>query len=254
MKVLLKEIFYLLAWVVSGLLLVPGIVWLSREHILALVTDLPSISLTAVYQHMYSGLTGPAGWSWIVVPYLLFLLVRGRRKRRHPGGSTSMGRAAFAGDTLSIQALIDQGMDINRKDASGRTPLHIAALQDRVDVVRQLFEAGVDIDATDTQSGYSPLHVAAMQGHAGVSEILVKYGADIDMQSQPGATPLHLAVVEGHLPVVAILLKYRARLDIRDSNGQTPLQCADARGHEKIAALIRQHATEEWPYLKLSSG
>ena len=59
--------------------------------------------------------------------------------------------------------------------ASGRSPLHAAALNGCVDAVNALLEAGALVHLRDSL-GHTPLYYAARQGHERVVEVLVKVG------------------------------------------------------------------------------
>lgn len=251
MKALFRHAAVLLGWLVLGLALVPGILWLVYKYLPAAAPGLQDTGLFVFYLDFYSGQGAIRGWLLILVPYLLYLLVRSRPAARLFRGCTPLGLAAFKGDIARIKALLGKGADINGQDMAGRTALHLAVLNERVDVVRTLLEAGAEVDITDQRFGFRPLHLSARKGNAGVSELLVRYGADLDAQSLRGKTALHLAVINGHLAVVTILLKYLARVDICDSNNRTPLQYAESNGHTEIVGLIREHVSDKWAYLQL---
>ena len=51
------------------------------------------------------------------------------------------------------------------KDESGWTPLHLAAGNGNVDIIKWLTSAGRDDLDVETPTGYTPTHVAAMNGH-----------------------------------------------------------------------------------------
>ncbi len=254
MKVLLGIVADLLGWLVLGLALMPAILWLVHEYLLAGTPGLQKTGLFVFYLDFYSGLAGISGWLWVLAPYLLYLLVRPRPDTSEPQDCTPLGLAASRGDIESIKTLLGKAVDLNCQDRAGRTPLHLAALNERVDVVSALLEAGADVDATDEQFGCRPLHLSARQGHAGVSELLVRYGADLDARSLRGETALHLASINGQPAVVTILLKYLAQVDICDSNGTTPLQYAETNGNAEIADLIREHMSDTWAYLQLENS
>lgn len=251
MKALFRHTAVLLGWLVLGLALVPGILWLVHEYLPAAAPGLQDTGLFVFYLDFYSGQVGVSSWLWVLAPYLLYLLARSRPVARQPRDCTPLGLAAFKGDTARINALLGKGADINQQDRVGRTALHLAALHERVDVVRMLLDAGAEVDVTDQRFGYRPLHFSARKGNAGVSELLVRHGADLDAQSLRGKTALHLAVINQHPAVVTILLKYLARVDICDSNNKTPLQLAETSGHTEIVGLIREHVSDTWAYLQL---
>jgi hypothetical protein len=257
MKLVLKEFLWFLLWLGAGILLVPGFLWAVRQPFM---TDPAAISLEALttgYREMFARLDMITNWLWFLSPYVLFVVVRATVNSIKPREAEGYSRLALAvrdGDLDSIQSLLDNGADIDTGDMEGLTPLHLSARNNRVDVIRLLIEGGANIDAADPQAGMRALHIAAREGNRDVCEVLIRYGADIDALNLMGETALHNAVEHGHGDVVAILLKYRARPDLSDKNGRTPLQSAVANGNREIAGLIRQHVSDEWPYLQLSHG
>lgn len=62
------------------------------------------------------------------------------------------------------QALLDNNRaDVNARMADGRTPLHIASIQDRSKIAQVLFRNGADINAKDNW-GNTALHLAVLYG------------------------------------------------------------------------------------------
>ncbi|MCA9284751.1 MAG: ankyrin repeat domain-containing protein [Phycisphaerales bacterium] len=64
-------------------------------------------------------------------------------------GDDALIRAARAGNTESVAALLAAGADVNRVNQIGSTALHAAAANARVDVVRLLVKAKASLTATD---------------------------------------------------------------------------------------------------------
>ena len=254
MKALLKNITDIPGWVVLGLLLMPGILWLVHEYLPGSEPGLQHTGLFVFYLDFYSGLAGVANWFWVLLPYVLYWLVRLRPGAGQARDSMSLGLAALKGDLASINGLLDKGADINQQDSAGRTPLYLTSCNDRVEIVKQLLEAGAKVDIADKRSGFRPLHCSAKQGNAGITELLIRYGANVDAQSLQGETPLHLAVVNGHPAVVVILLKYLAKVEICDTQGKTPMQYAELNRNTEIAELIREHMSDTWAYLQLANS
>ncbi|XP_042524058.1 ankyrin repeat domain-containing protein 27 isoform X2 [Dipodomys spectabilis] len=100
--------------------------------------------------------------------------------------------------------------------------------------------SGLGVNVTN-QDGASPLHVAALHGRADLVLLLLKHGASPSARDKAQATPLHLACRKGHFEVVKCLLDSNVKPDKKDLSGNTPLICACAEGHHEVAALLLQH-------------
>lgn len=100
--------------------------------------------------------------------------------------------------------------------------------------------SGLGVNVTN-QDGSSPLHVAALHGRADLVLLLVKHGASVGARDASQAVPLHLACQQGHFQVVKCLLESNAKPNKKDISGNTPLIHACSRGHHEVAALLLQH-------------
>jgi len=89
-------------------------------------------------------------------------------------------------------------------------PLWIAAETGQVNTVRTLLENGVDVDAKNAK-GATALWLAASNGHLEVVRLLLEKGAAVDAKNDNGVTPLWTAAANGHLEVVRLLLRARSR-------------------------------------------
>jgi ankyrin repeat protein len=76
-------------------------------------------------------------------------------------------------------------MDLEAREESGATALHIAAGEGQADMVASLLAAGADPALTDG-AGRTPAAVARLMGHQGLAARLAKAGpADIPPASGP---------------------------------------------------------------------
>lgn len=78
----------------------------------------------------------------------------------------------------------DGKMSVSSKTISGDTPLHFAALQGNLSVVRLLVEAGSDVNVRG-ESEYTPLDYAVEFNNVEVIEFLQSMGAITNMEDAP---------------------------------------------------------------------
>ncbi len=145
-----------------------------------------------------------------------------------------MHDAASSGDLVTLKRLILHGHDVNLKAGlSYNTPLICAAGKGHTDCVEYLLQNGAQLDLKD-QSGESALHMAALGGHLEVMKRLVDGGADVNQWDRWERTPLMWAVDRGHTEFVEYLLQIGAQVDKKDHLGCTALHLAADRGHLEV--------------------
>jgi peptidoglycan/LPS O-acetylase OafA/YrhL len=95
----------------------------------------------------------------------------------------------LAGDEAAVrQRLATQGA-VNRKDAVwGRTPLAWATLHGDPAIVAAVLDAGADVNERDG-SGNTALHVVALFGHDAAGRVLIERGADVLAKNVVGRLP-----------------------------------------------------------------
>jgi serine/threonine-protein phosphatase 6 regulatory ankyrin repeat subunit B len=85
-------------------------------------------------------------------------------------------QAVKQNDIDQVRKLIASGIDVNMKNGSGQTPLHLASVYNRKAVAELLIKAGVGINVKD-QGGETALHLAAVYYSMDVLKLLKKAGA-----------------------------------------------------------------------------
>jgi ankyrin repeat protein len=128
----------------------------------------------------------------------------------------------------------------------GNTALHIAELNDHVEVIEALLAKGAKIDAQNN-NGCTPLYIAALNGQTTVVQLLITKGADVNAKTSEAHgqwTPLHAAAEKGYTEVVEALVESRnTSIDAKNKNGCTPLYIAALRGKtEAVRSLIAKGA------------
>jgi ankyrin repeat protein len=124
------------------------------------------------------------------------------------GAHTRLLRAAM--DRITSQLVLDC------QNALGNTALHCAAgtlgkvpLQQTLEVVSILLEAGADINARNAQ-GATALKIAAEEGSDGLVQLLLEAGATIGIENKGSVcwqTALSSAAYRGHSTIVGLLLE-----------------------------------------------
>ena len=101
--------------------------------------------------------------------------------------------------------MLEKGVDVNRADNRGNTPLLIHARKhcDR-DVVKLMLNAGADINARD-EEGNSVLHYVLKNGNCELARLLIKKGADYNVANHEGQTPVNIAVEKGYDVVLELM-------------------------------------------------
>jgi len=84
--------------------------------------------------------------------------------------------AAAAGDVARAAVLLDQGGAADPRDERGRTPLMLAVMQNRPEVVRLLLDRGADPNAADSR-GRTPLQQAKQDNLREIAAQLERAGA-----------------------------------------------------------------------------
>ena len=131
--------------------------------------------------------------------------------------------AITGNDAERLRFLISKGGDVNKRNATGSTPLDAAARSRRPSLIRILIEAGADPNATD-KDGFFPLLHAINRNHVPSVEALAKGGADIEKKSKDGITPLAWAIGDGKFFAANALIELGA--DVNGTSGYenvTPL-------------------------------
>lgn len=107
-------------------------------------------------------------------------------------GETALHKAAAAGDVSAMKELLEAGLDVNdRSSADGATPLHQACRLEQVEAVAVLLSRGADPNIGDS-FGESPLfsHYCSLRE---VMSMLLQAGANPNLPDREGLYPVVLS-------------------------------------------------------------
>lgn len=135
------------------------------------------------------------------------------------------------------------GVDVNKRDESGNTPLIYACMKNARDVVKLLLDNGADVNLGNQQD-HMPLHFAAETGNSEIITLLTDAGADINCTDMNGVTPLMVMAQRGKTDAA---LKFMQNPDIdikmKDNDNHMAIDYATSAGLRELVKALSQ--TEE---------
>ncbi|XP_049945500.1 poly [ADP-ribose] polymerase tankyrase-1-like [Schistocerca serialis cubense] len=146
--------------------------------------------------------------------------------------------AAKVGAVAEVKELLMAGADVAARGGWWWTPLHYAACNGHLEVVRCLVAAGAVVDARDEYQT-TPLHRAAFNSCVDVMRLLLANSADPNVKNKWGWTPMHESASSGNTEAVAVLLEAGANRRVRTHCGETALDIARQKNHLHLVDMLR---------------
>jgi hypothetical protein len=131
--------------------------------------------------------------------------------------------AAMEGNAEAIDQLLQLGAAINAHDERGCTPMHKAAGDGQVNLIRALAVLGGDVNAPVTYNGWTPVHVAACVGRVNALRTMAVLGADVASRDFYSRTIAFVAALLGNIDALTTLVELGADINTPDQNGSTAL-------------------------------
>jgi ankyrin repeat protein len=113
--------------------------------------------------------------------------------------------AAARGETAVLRQLLDAGAEVNARDSRGRNAVLAATQGGQVEAARLLIERGADVNAQDDIRD-SAFLLAGARGHTEIVRLALAAKADLKSTNRYGGTALIPACHYGHVETVRVLL------------------------------------------------
>jgi ankyrin repeat protein len=133
--------------------------------------------------------------------------------------------------------------NVESRTAQDESPLMISALKGQLDLASRLIERGADVN----KPGWTPLHYAATNGHVAVIRLLLDKHAYIDAAAPSGTTPLMMAAHYGTPEAVKVLLDEGADPMLKNLQGLSAIDFANRAGRKESAELIAAFVRSRQP-------
>ncbi|XP_022045686.1 protein phosphatase 1 regulatory subunit 16A [Acanthochromis polyacanthus] len=192
-------------------------------------------------------------------------------KVKFPNAVTLLDATA-RNDLNEVRELLNSGVSPDLVNEDGLTALHQCCIDDFVEIVQCLLDAGACVNACDSEL-WTPLHAAATCGHTGLVQLLIQAGADLLAVNADGNMPYDLCEDEATLELLEMvmaeqgitqdridecrgaketamvadiraLVESGADLNAQDNNGATLLHIASANGYVSVAELLLENSAQ----------
>ncbi|KAI8803381.1 ankyrin repeat-containing domain protein [Cladochytrium replicatum] len=188
----------------------------------------------------------------LVISAILSVLNNGNQslsyllETKDASGATPVFLAASNGHTGAVKTLLKFGANASAENRDLRTPLHAASGYGHTDIVRELLLSGAVVDAKD-EDGVSPVFFCARTPPSCLDCAHLLVGpvgkANPDLRDWWGRTPVAAAVRTRRNDVLLVLLEANANPSILDVKGYSPLAVAAEVGNaDAIRLLIKYGA------------
>eukprot|EP00117_Sycon_ciliatum_P034988 scpid52970/ scgid2256/ Espin; Ectoplasmic specialization protein len=173
-------------------------------------------------------------------------------------GETPLHLAAAAGHIGCLQYLITYDKKaVYSVDRYEQTPLHLSVLRERFTCSKWLIEIAKADPLAKTATGAIPLHFAAAQGYVNIVKLLLSHMPDeeIDHRDNEGTTALYYAAQSGHVTVVQELAQcHQANAVATSNDGMSPLHGAVQAGQVAAAQWLHHWLRGEHLMSKTNDG
>lgn len=167
------------------------------------------------------------------------LLITNFNENKTPN-QTALHMASMHCQYEMVCFLVDQGANIEAKDAKGFTSLGVASYYGHHKIMELLLNKGANIECKALENIYAPNIIwPAKNGHFEAVKCLVENGADVNKTDDLNQTALYWAAAEGYKEIVKYLLSTKCDITIKsDLTGRSALHFCAERGDENLVSIL----------------
>ncbi len=164
-----------------------------------------------------------------------------------PVGRTALHYALEVNAEKITDKLVDDDFMLNQKDSLSFTPLLIAIISDKKEIVNRLIEKSVTVNSIDDLNGYSALHYAVHNNDIELAKkmLIKKANPNAISKSIMQTTPLHIAIENQNAPIAQLLVDHNALDTIQDVNNHTAIDLAIRSKSTEIMKLFYNNISKE---------
>ena len=188
---------------------------------------------------IFNSISNISIWSVLIFLLLLFSCTSSPKKNtKQAPPPPPLIEAVQKGEIDKIKKLLEKGANVNIKEkTTQRTALHYATSTGQGQIIALLLQNGADINSKDANL-QTPLHYVAQIGSAALAKFFIGQKADPNAKDKQGRIPLHYAVAQGSLDAANVFLNNTSDTKALDKNGFSVLHFAALEGHKELLRLL----------------
>lgn len=155
----------------------------------------------------------------------------------------ALAEAAGNGQLQKIEALVEQGVDVNARGARNATPLFFAMRSSNLEGFKKLLELGANPNVVFDDGG-TVMHWAVQHKNEAFLKAALEHGGNPNLEAgQDNETPLFDTIGE-QSDKLDILLEAGADVNVQERYGFTPVILAAGRGRFDIVYKLLDHGAD----------